>query len=190
MPLHGVNVHPQGVKSKDYVNYSNLMGHECHTINNANRFPSFDCRHANDRSDRRDFRFCGSKPGFGDEVGAFCRLSGRLCGRYAGSISGSPFIGLSRASPLRFWAVAARRNSSFSVRTRREARKAQDALEMREHGARAPQRKRMENCPMTVRHNRRRLLQARIGGDAGGVQRSRLGYARVVSRPRRGPWLR
>jgi hypothetical protein len=39
---------------------------------------------------------------------------GRLCRRYAASISGSIFIGLKRASRLRFWAVAARRNSSLA----------------------------------------------------------------------------
>ena len=47
-----------------------------------------------------------------DGPGSFGRLLGRHAGRYAASISGSVFIGLSRASRLRFWAVAARRNSS------------------------------------------------------------------------------
>src|SRR5579863_10199640 len=46
---------------------------------------------------------------FGDEVGSVsCRPSGRPYGRYAAIAGESAFIGLSRASRLRFWAVAAR----------------------------------------------------------------------------------
>jgi hypothetical protein len=56
-----------------------------------------------------------SSPCFGDGLeGLFGRRLGRHPGRYAASITGSIFIGLSRASRLRFWAVAARRNSSLA----------------------------------------------------------------------------
>src|SRR5271170_5376894 len=52
---------------------------------------------------------------FGDEVGSVsCRPSGRPCRRYGAIAGESAFIGLSRASRLRFWAVAARRNSSLA----------------------------------------------------------------------------
>jgi hypothetical protein len=52
---------------------------------------------------------------FGDEVGSVsCRPSGRPCRRYVAIAGESAFIGLSRASRLRFWAVAARRNSSLA----------------------------------------------------------------------------
>src|SRR6202042_3220109 len=47
-------------------------------------------------------------------------------GGYAASISGSTLIGLKRASRLRFWAVAARRNSSlapFGPLSRKRARR-------------------------------------------------------------------
>src|SRR4029077_15824843 len=49
-----------------------------------------------------------------DGPGSFGRLLGRHAGRYAASISGSVLIGLRRASRLKFWAVAARRNSSLA----------------------------------------------------------------------------
>jgi hypothetical protein len=56
-----------------------------------------------------------SSPCFGDgSEGLFGRRLGRHPGRYAASITGSIFIDLSRASRLRFWAVAARRNSSLA----------------------------------------------------------------------------
>src|ERR1700722_19688202 len=57
--------------------------------------------------------------------GLFRRLPGPPSGRYAASICGSILIGLKRASRLRFWAVAARRNSSlapFGPLKRRRAR--------------------------------------------------------------------
>jgi hypothetical protein len=46
--------------------------------------------------------------------GFFGRLLDRHPGRDAANTSGSMFIGLKRASRLRFWAVAARRNSSLA----------------------------------------------------------------------------
>jgi hypothetical protein len=68
----------------------------------------------------------GSSTCFGEGLeGLFGRL-GRHPGRYAASISGSLLIGLRRTSRLRFWAVAARRNSSlapFGPLKRRRARR-------------------------------------------------------------------
>jgi hypothetical protein len=58
--------------------------------------------------------------------GLLGRRLGRHPGRYAAGISGSILIGLMRASRLRFWAVAARRNSSlapFGPLKRRRARR-------------------------------------------------------------------
>jgi hypothetical protein len=64
--------------------------------------------------------------------GSFGGSWGRHAGRYAANISGSIFISLKRASRLKFWAVAARRNSLLaSVRTpEAQVREAQNPVEM------------------------------------------------------------
>ena len=67
--------------------------------------------------------------------GCFGGSLGRHPERYAASICGSNLIGLKRASRLRFWAVAARRESSLTARfgpLKRSARQTKDSLEVSE----------------------------------------------------------